>query len=753
MTEPLPVPSAASSEPAAAPSGEIMVIWSPALNPENGDPLYAAPLSAVLSGSSLDAYPDACIMPYVCSPPRRLGVADAGSPDVRIIACLVDVDGPAKKQPGSPDQDAWLDRQVELAASLPAAAIPAPIMWMTRSGLRLYWLLEPGTVTPADYNARCAAFLDQLRTHGFTGIDATSAQWWRMQRVPHGDPALFPPGDVQYLELPPAPAGTSPAVAPHVGTAEDSLLVRMLDAAGYAIGEVRGDKQFVECPWDEEHTEHGTPGYDPMSGRAAVLGANPGAFKCQHAHCAERGTPEVMALLRENPAAAAILAEHDRAREAAAAGLLESVDATAGAVTPGNELADWNFRVQRKEGGAIVASSATLDATFEFHPEWRGVFGFDELANSIVVRREPPVPGLPKVGARWTADDTHAILVWLNQRLRVQPDEKHIIAAVRNVARRSGSFHPVREYLRGLAWDGIPRDLCAYLGVDPSDYARAVCTSLVRSAVARVMRPGCKVDTLVILEGPQGRGKSTAVRTLFGHDWFYEAAGNAKDKDFAQDMRGKWAAEIPEVDVMFRGKDDSALKALISKQVDRYRPSHGRDSQDFPRQVVFVGTTNKTSYLHDETGNRRYLPLECGQIDLQALERDRDQVWAQAVAEYDADEPWWLSPEIEWNAAVEQQAERLVRDVWEDDTALGEWLAKRTEVFSTLDALHALAGAKTAVADVNKAHEMRMSAVLRSLGYESRKHGPKRVSRWQTPQRWEALAALVSAEFGETSRH
>jgi putative DNA primase/helicase len=541
--------------------------------------------------------------------------------------------------------------------------------------------------------------------------------------------------------------------APHVGTAEDSLLVRMLDAAGYAIGEVRGDKQFVICPWDEEHTEHGTPGYDPLSGRAAVLGANPGAFKCQHAHCAERGTPEVMALLRENPAAAAILAEHDRAKEAAAAGLLESVDAAAGPVAAGNELADWNFRVQRKEGGAIVASSATLDATFEFHPEWRRVFGFDELANSIVVRREPPVPGLPKVGARWTADDTHAILVWLNQRLRVQPDEKHIIAAVRNVARRSGSFHPVREYLRGLAWDGTRRDLCAYLGVDPSDYARAVCTSLVRSAVARVMRPGCKVDTLVILEGPQGRGKSTAVRTLFGHDWFYEAAGNAKDKDFAQDMRGKWAAEIPEVDVMFRGKDDSALKALISKQVDRYRPSHGRDSQDFPRQVVFVGTTNKTSYLHDETGNRRYLPLECGQIDLQALERDRDQIWAQAVADYDASEPWWLSPEIEWNAAVVQQAERLVRDVWEDDTALSEWLAKRTEVFSTLDALHALAGAKTAVADVNKAHEMRMSAVLRSLGYESRKHGPKRVSRWQTPQRWEALAALVSADVGETSRH
>jgi hypothetical protein len=173
---------AAGAAPASALGATITVMWSPALHAENGDPLYAAPLSTVLSGSSFDAYPDACTMPYVCDPPRRLGVADAGAPDVKIAACLVDVDSPAKARPelkGTVELEQWQMTQVDLAMTFD----PPPLaIWESPSGgLRLYWLLEPGTVTPVDYNGRCAAFLDQLRAHGLDGIDPTSAQWTRFR--------------------------------------------------------------------------------------------------------------------------------------------------------------------------------------------------------------------------------------------------------------------------------------------------------------------------------------------------------------------------------------------------------------------------------------------------------------------------------------------------------------------------------------------------------------------------------------------
>lgn len=722
-----------------------IVVWAPDIHRQNGAPFYASKLATLLR-DPLEAYPDACLLPYVCDPPRRLGVADVAEPGVSIAWVPIDLDSPAKARPelrGTPEHLAWQTRQIDLAERFD----PAPAVWESPSGgLRLLWAAEPGSVTPADYNARCEAFLKILADHGFEGIDATTAQWVRHQRLPRGGDVLGTPG---VLTLPPAPEGasvTSPlAVRDPDAPVTQTVLFRMFEAADLPTGWVRDDKASVCCPWDEEHSEASAPGYDPLSGRAVILadvqGKGMGVFKCQHGHCAHRGNADVLALLcAESSAARAVLADHDDRNRRAAEALLgietvapavqEAIDAAA--TDPYAALADWKFRLQLKPKGATVPSAHNVGVTFEWHPAWKGVFGWNEMANEVVLLREAPIDWSKKVGERWTADDYFPLLTWFESQLQIKPPAQEICEAVKHVAQLRGAFHPVRDYLRGLRWDGRERNLVSYLGASSTDYHRAACATWMRSAVARVMRPGCKADNVLILEGSQGAGKSTALRALASDEWFYEACGDVGEKDFAQDMRGMWIGEIPEIDRLISSKDESTLKAMVSKLVDRYRPSYGRASQDFPRQVVFGGTTNRDDYLRDVTGNRRYLPVLCGaQIDIVGLRRDRDQLWAQTVAEYDQGQVWWMTGAVE-RVAIAEQAGRVETDVWSDEVAA--WAAEQTEPFSTAEALAKLPGAR-ALAELTQGDKNRMGRVLRGLGYElysSRRDGSKG-HYWRSP--------------------
>jgi predicted P-loop ATPase len=706
-----------------------LAIWAPDIHQENGSPFYSSTIGVLLS-EPFERYPDACLLPYICSPARRLGVADAASPDVVIAWVPIDLDAPTKGKPelrGTPLHLDWQARQLALAERFE----PAPAVWESPSGgLRLLWSAAPGSVTPLDYNVRCEAFLEELREFGFEGIDPTTAQWVRHQRLPRGGDVLGTPG---VLTLPPAPEGATLArpMSFRDPTSEvvDTILFRMFEAADLPIGDVYADKARVCCPWDSEHSDSNAPGYDPLSGRAVILadvqGKGMGVFKCAHGHCAHRGNADVLKLLSaESRDAAQVLAEHDARNSALAHSLLETVESIAPAVQeamqaaandPHAALADWRFRLQLKAKGATVPSAYNVGVTFEWHPLWRGVFGWNEMANDIILLRDAPVDWSKRAGERWTADDSFALLTWFEKELQIKPPAHEICDAVKHVAQLRGSFHPVRDYLRSVRWDGVSRSFCTYLGAAPTEYHRAACSTWLRSAVARVMQPGCKADNVLILEGVQGAKKSTALRTLASDEWFYEACGDIGDKDFAQDMRGMWVGEIPEIDRLIASKDESSLKAMVSKLVDRYRPSYGRASQDFPRQVVFGGTTNKDDYLRDVTGNRRYLPVVCGpSIDIPSLRRDRDQLWAQAVAEYDAGDIWWLTGEVERSAIVEQ-GERVEQDVWAE--RIEDWVVEQDRPFTTNEALDKLPGAKAA-AELNQGDKNRMGRALRGLGFE-----------------------------------
>jgi hypothetical protein len=399
---------------------------------------------------------------------------------------------------------------------------------------------------------------------------------------------------------------------------------------------------------------------------------------------------------------------------------------TAAGYDPAVAMANYEIRQKRKKNGQLVLCAHNVRETLRMHPEWFGVFGYDELAQCVTVLRDPPTDGLPAPGERWTADDYLPIQCWFGHMLDIEPSLTLIIDSVKLVARQNG-FHPVRTYLEGLpAWDGKDRNLSTYLGAEQTPFNRASCEHQMRAAIARVLQlgtgpnvdgPGCKADDMVILEGAQGIRKSTAIRALCPDpNWFYESRHDMSDKDFAQDMLGKWLCEIPEVDKIVASKDDSELKAMLSKRVDRYRKSYGRDSQDHPRQVVFWGTTNRQDYLRDETGNRRYLPVKCGAINVEGILADRDQLWAQALHGRRQGLAWWLPQDL-LDDAREAQAERLETDVWAD--YITDWVERQSEPFTTAKALGELPGAKGA-ADLSQTDKNRMGRTLRALGAELR---------------------------------
>jgi putative DNA primase/helicase len=266
--------------------------------------------------------------------------------------------------------------------------------------------------------------------------------------------------------------------------------------------------------------------------------------------------------------------------------------------------------------------------------------------------------------------DTEAVRWLERQFVMVKPD---LVRRVVDAIARRNSYHPVRDYLESLpAWDGTPRIgswLVDYCGVESSDanpnqYAMEVGQKFLVSAVARIFEPGCKVDHILVLEGPQGIGKSTAVRILAG-EWFTDQLAEMGSKDAAMQVRGAWIIELSELGTLGRA-ETAREKAFISQQMERYRLPYGHRLVHVPRQCVFIGTTNADTWLKDETGGRRFWPVPCQRIDLSALERDRDQLWSEAVARYRDGVRWWLEDPEVIQVAIEEQRGRYVEDAWQE---------------------------------------------------------------------------------------
>jgi len=366
--------------------------------------------------------------------------------------------------------------------------------------------------------------------------------------------------------------------------------------------------------------------------------------------------------------------------------------------------------LQTKKDGTPKASLHNARLILLDDPEWQGVISLDEFAQQVVARKKHP--GRGTVGA-WSDIDDSAAALWIASNYKFDIPTRLVAEAVALVAEQN-KFHPVREYLENLKWDGKERVqhlLPFYFGAKDTDYSKLVGIKFMVSAVARIFEPGCKVDNVMILEGLQGAGKSTAL-SILGGDWYMDTAINIGDKDSFQVMRGKWIIELGELDSL-RKSEASRVKQFLTAATDTYRESYARRSADFKRRCIFTGSTNQFQYLKDETGNRRFWPVECGELTLRYLREDRDQLWAEAVQLYRNKTPWWVSTK-ENNHFGPEQEERYQADAWED--IIEEFLNGKHEVTLNQVAIDALS---FETSKIDRASQTRIGACMCRLGWKN----------------------------------
>lgn len=347
---------------------------------------------------------------------------------------------------------------------------------------------------------------------------------------------------------------------------------------------------------------------------------------------------------------------------------------------------DWTSLLIRKppnkQGVAVpVADVANAGIILTHEPQWRGLIIWDAFRREERTIRPPPwldedrPSGEPSAGL-WTDEDNTRLRNWLAREYDLRLPTAAIAEAVRIVAQRN-SAHPVEAYLSAIEWDGVPRLhswLTTYLGVPECEYASAVGRWWMISAVARIFDPGCKADHAIILEGPQGAGKSSALRALVPtSEWFADTPFKIGDKDAFMALRGRWIVELAELDSLSKS-DANTAKAFITGQEDSFRPPYARSFIQAKRQCVFAGTVNPDAvgYLTDSTGGRRFWPVVCDAIDADGIAASRDQLWAEAVVMYRDGKQWHPDP-ASIPMLQEQQQERYRSDIWEPTIA--EWLS------------------------------------------------------------------------------
>lgn len=290
-------------------------------------------------------------------------------------------------------------------------------------------------------------------------------------------------------------------------------------------------------------------------------------------------------------------------------------------------------------GTTISCLANAITCLRGFHQAWLGVLAYDEFANCIVTRKSPPWGAAP--GAWTSADDIRAADYLHHVGIFVSPK---IAAQAADVVSREMPFHPVREFLRSLKWDGKPRLdnwLSTYLGAESTAWTRACGSRWLISGCARIEQPGCQADYCLLLVGRQGTLKSSALKILAG-DWFRDHLSSISNKDSRIELSGVWIVELGEL-ASKRSSTHEALKAFLTTRVDSYRPVYGTRTVDYPRQCIFAASTNDANALSDETGNRRFWPVNVGRIDLEALRKDREQLWAEAYARFKKGDSWWLT--------------------------------------------------------------------------------------------------------------
>lgn len=325
---------------------------------------------------------------------------------------------------------------------------------------------------------------------------------------------------------------------------------------------------------------------------------------------------------------------------------------------PSNE---WKTKLALTKTKAIAPRLNNLIAIMVNDPRLSGLLSFNEFAQRIDLTKSPP---WENGGASvLTDDDVLKLRAWLSDVYDVEFSKDNLYNAAVVVA-SDNRCHPVKQMIERVKWDGVPRAetlFIDYLGSEDNAYTRAVAKTWLTGAIKRIYEPGSKFELVPVLQGRQGRGKSTLACKL-GGQWFTDQLDGMKGKDNKDFMKGAWIVELSELSAMKKTEIED-VKSFISATTDRYRPAFGRLTQEFPRTGIFMATTNSNSYLKDLTGSRRFAPIVIDEIErkkdvFNIDEHAIQQIWAEAYTWYTKKQPVYLSNEIEKMAEkYRQQAE------------------------------------------------------------------------------------------------
>lgn len=327
----------------------------------------------------------------------------------------------------------------------------------------------------------------------------------------------------------------------------------------------------------------------------------------------------------------------------------------------GDDL-DWTGKLETDKKGNVLPTIDNLIVVLEYDPNLKDILSYDDFDKRPVLRKSLP---WREVGVKWgndliDADDAN-FRAYMEKVYGVSNSSK--VKDAMDVVIRRNTFHPVRDYLKSIVWDGIERvdkTLVKWLGAEDTDYVRAVTRKTLVAAVKRVFEPGCKFDTMLTLQGAQGLGKSRWIKAL-GGKWFSDTFGSLANNKAMENIQGVWLMEIGEL-AGLKLAEVNAIKLFMASPQDRFRVAYGKRVETFPRQCIFIGTTNDDSPLHDQSGGRRFWIVRVTKkMREEPTKREVDQLWAEACHWYAQGEEVYLDDTIE-EAAKEIQDQHTEKD-------------------------------------------------------------------------------------------
>ena len=368
-------------------------------------------------------------------------------------------------------------------------------------------------------------------------------------------------------------------------------------------------------------------------------------------------------------------------------------------------------------------------------PGLAGLVWFDEFHQRYFTRWPHSAPPTDATGPvrEWTDHDDITFTRFIQQTIAMHGISDQIVSkAINDYAMQHRTNEP-RDWLNSLEWDGTERIthfLTACMGTEDSEYTRAASSNFWVGLAARIHRPGCQLDNMLVLEGPQGIGKTRALR-LLGGPWYAEAKESVTSKDFFLLLTGKLIIEIAELDSFSRA-EVTRIKQVITCPTDSYRAPYERRTSDHPRACVFIGTTNEDTYLRDQTGARRFWPIRCGTIQYDFISQHRAQFFAEASHKFKSGAQWYIMPA----ATADEQEHRRQGDEWE--YIINNYLSAPGQLFLDEITVEKIATECLEIdkSDLDKNTQMRIASILRYLHWTRKlvyAGGEKRARIWIRP--------------------